>query len=122
MVDPLFPFVTVVFTNTNSSFDGFGFDDMTIGSTGPCSLVPGPADELLVETANGGAELHLKWTDASDADDHVLFMDQSPAGSFDVVAGTAPAGIIGLTVPMPEGNRFYLVAGSNSTCGVGPKR
>lgn len=121
VVDPGSPFVRVVFTNTNSTFDGFGFDDMSIGSVGQCSPLPGAATSLLVQKSNGGADLQFTWVDASDADDQVMFSDQNPAGRFDEVVGTSPSGGSGLTIAMPSSTRYYLVAGSNSTCGAGEK-
>jgi len=122
VIDSSFPFVKVIFTNTFSSFDGFGFDDMSIGSTGPCSPLPGPASDLFLEAPNAGSELHFTWTNAPDADDYVVFADQSPTGTFEQVVGTSSTGGVGLTIPMPSGNWYYLVAGSNAACGVGPKR
>lgn len=116
------PFTNVTFTNTNATLDGFGFDDMTIGSTGTCSSpAPGIATGLMLEIDEGGS-LHLTWTDAPNADDHVVFVADHADDLFNAVAGTAGSGAVGLTVPMPEGDKFYLVAGSSVECGVGPKR
>ena len=76
---------------------------------------------LEVASPNGGADLIFTWTDATNAEDYVVLEDDSPAGVFDTITGTAPSGLIGLTVPTPPGNRFYIVAGRNSACGLGPK-
>ena len=47
--------------------------------------------------------------------------DTAPNGIFNTVAGTAQNGTAGATLTPPPGSEFYLVAGSNSSCGLGPK-
>jgi hypothetical protein len=98
-----------------------GESDSTTGTTGSCAPMPGAASNLRLSTSNGGEALQLTWDDATDADSYVVFSDTSPDGTFNTVAGTAQSGIPGSTVGMPPGIEFYLVAGSNTSCGVGPK-
>ncbi|HYV85336.1 MAG TPA: hypothetical protein VFB49_05460 [Patescibacteria group bacterium] len=95
--------------------------DSITGRTPACSPMPGPVGNLQL-LAPGGGGLHLTWDDTTDADDYVVFSDTSPNGSFTTVAGTASSGAAGLTLAMPPGTEFYLVAGRNATCGVGPMR
>ena len=57
------------------------------------------------------------------ADDYVVFEDTAPDGGFSTETGTAMSGMDGLAVPVPPGDIVYfLVAGRNSSCGVGPKQ
>jgi len=97
-----------------------GESDSTTGTTGSCSPAPDPVENLrLVAPAAG--ELQLTWDDAANADGYVVFSDTAPNGAFDTVAGTAQNGTQGSTIGVPPGVEYYLVAGSNSTCGIGPK-
>jgi hypothetical protein len=98
-----------------------GESDNTTGTTDSCDPMPGPAGNLRLATLNDGQEVQLTWDDAANADDYVVFVDTAPNGSFSSVTGTAPSGTPGLTVHTPPGIEFYLVAGRNSACGVGPK-
>ena len=86
-----------------------------------CAPTPGQVTNLQVETANGGADLFFTWTDLPAANDYVVFEDAAPDDVFSTEAGTATSGVSGLTIPMPPGTKFYLVAGRNITCGLGPK-
>jgi len=81
---------------------------------------PDPVAGLRLEKTNGGSSLHLTWADTAHADDYVVLEDGVPGGSFSEVLGSASGGASGLTVPMPPGNLFFLVAGRNSGC-VGPR-
>ena len=77
---------------------------------------------LIVDKINGEADLLIRWSDVSEAEDYVVFSDGEATGSFEIEEGTAPSGGVGVIRPMPEAElRFYLVAGRNSDCGVGPK-
>jgi hypothetical protein len=53
------------------------------------------------------------------ADDYIVFDDASPGGPFTSQTGTAVTGAAGLTIGMPAGNRYYLVAGTSAQCGLG---
>lgn len=99
-----------------------GESENTKGSSATCALAPGPVSNLQLAMVNGGADLQLTWDDTTNADDYVIFSDTAPNGSFDTVVGTALSGASGLTVSMPAGSDFYLVAGRNSACGLGPRR
>ena len=77
---------------------------------------------LRLERTDGGLDLRLTWDDAANADDYLVFQDVAPNGPFNTVEGTAQSGTQGLTMPMSPASKFYLVAGRNSACGVGPKR
>jgi hypothetical protein len=98
-----------------------GESESITGTTATCSPLPGPVGNLRLATPGNG-DLQLTWDDATNADDYVVFSDTLPNGSFDTVAGTAQSGASGWTAGMPPGVEFYLVAGSNSICGVGPRR
>jgi len=98
-----------------------GESESTTGTTASCSPMPGPPGNLLLTPLGGGKDFQLTWDDSANADDYVVFSDTTPNGIFETVAGIAPGGSTGLTVAMPVGNVFYLVAGRNSICGLGPK-
>jgi len=99
-----------------------GEADEVSGTTATCTPMPGPAANLALDTMNSDADLKLTWDDAANADDYLVFSDASPNGAFSTVAGIASSGSTGLTVGTPSGIEFYLVAGRNRTCGIGPKR
>ncbi len=67
-----------------------------------------------------GSTLSFYWNDTPAAVDYVVYQDLSAQGGFLVPIGTSTSGVTGLTIPMPFGNRYYLVAGRNG-CGTGPK-
>jgi hypothetical protein len=98
-----------------------GESDSTTGTTGSCTPMPGPVGNLRLVTLSDGGELQLTWDDATNADGYVVFSDTAPNGTFNTVAGTAQSGTPGSTVGMPPGSEFYLVAGSNTSCGIGPR-
>jgi hypothetical protein len=98
-----------------------GESESTTGKTGSCAPMPRPVSNLQLVTLGGGQDLQLTWDDAMNADDYVVFSDTAPNGIFNTVAGTAQSGTPGSTVSMPPGSEFYLVAGSNPTCGLGSK-
>ncbi len=98
-----------------------GESDSTTGIAGSCTPMPGPVSNLRLATPGDGGDIQLTWDDATNADGYVVFSDTAPNGTFSTVAGTAQSGASGSTVGMPPGNEFYLVAGSNTSCGVGPR-
>jgi len=98
-----------------------GESESTTGTAGNCAPMPGAVSNLRPAAPNGGEEIQLAWDDATNADDYVVFSDTAPNGTFSTVAGTAPSGAPGLTVAAPTGTGFYLVAGRNASCGVGPR-
>ena len=98
-----------------------GESDSTTGTAGSCAPMPGPVSNLRLARPGGGGDLQMTWDDASNADDYLVFSDAAPNGTFTTVAGTAPSGTPGATVGTPPGSEFYLVAGSNASCGVGPR-
>ena len=87
-----------------------------------CSPVPAGVTDLSVELINAGTSLSFAWTDVPDADGYVLFRDGSGAGAFQMQAGMSTSGAIGITVPTPAGDAYFLLAGQNGTCGLGPRR
>jgi hypothetical protein len=99
-----------------------GESDETTGTTACCEPMPAPAANLRLRTLNGGADLQLTWDDALNADDYVIFGDTTPNGMFRTVVGTVASGTVGATLGTPPGVEFYLVAGRNSVCGIGPKQ
>jgi|SRR5262245_4565232 len=97
-----------------------GESDSITGTTESCTPTPGPAGNLSLASLNDGQEIQLTWDAAADADDYVVLVDTAPNGPFSSVAGIAPSGTPGLTLSTPPGIEFYLVAGRNSACGMGP--
>ena len=93
------------------------FDNDRVLRISECPLTA-EATGLMLAVVDGGANLQFTWIAAPGAIDHVVFEDLLPSGTFATETGQAPSGIPGLTVPMPAGNRFYLVGGRNG--GVGP--
>ena len=81
----------------------------------------GVVANLRLQKVNGGVSLKLTWNNTTNATDYVVFEDTSPKGAFSTQTGTSTSGVTGLTIPKPSINKFYLVAGRNSTCGVGPE-
>jgi hypothetical protein len=75
-----------------------------------------PEAERLTQLACGDVVHNLRT-----ALDYLIFSNTVPNGGFSNVAGTASSGASGLTVGLLAGNEYFLVAGRNSSCGVGPK-
>jgi len=78
-------------------------------------------NNLLLTPLSGGQDVLLTWDDTTNADDYLVFADTAPDGVFSTVAGSAPNGAVGLRVGLAPAIEFYLVAGRNSACGIGPK-
>jgi hypothetical protein len=110
-----------VFDETESGALPDGESEAISGSTTSCGHRPGAVSNLLLTPQGGGADLLLTWDDTTDADDYVVYSDTTPNGAFSTVAGTASSGTIGLSVGTLPGNQYYLVAGRNQGCGIGPK-
>lgn len=110
-----------VFDQTASGPLPDGESETITGSSKSCPHIPAAVTNLQIGTS-GGASLLLTWDDEADADDYLVFSDPSPNGSFSNVAGIATSGTTGLTLGMQSGDSYYLVAGRNSSCGLGPKR
>ena len=67
----------------------------------------------------------MNWEQLTGAVDFVVFEDSLPDGLFQTLAGVAddcasPGCEPELTLPLPTGDRYYLVSGRND-CGTGPK-
>jgi hypothetical protein len=93
-----------------------------ITGTSSCSPMPGTVDNLQLVAAADGSEVLLTWSDTADATDYLVFSDTDPNGIFSTVVATATSGATGVTVGTLSGDEYFLVAGRNSSCGVGPKR
>ena len=52
---------------------------------------------------------------------YVLYQDAVPEGEFLGFAGADFGGMLQITIPLPAGDRYYLIAGQNE-CGFGPKK
>src|SRR4029453_13321583 len=92
-------------------------------SLGPATLTlndPGVVQGLVLTQINGGADLHMNWGIGANATGYTVFQDAAPNGGFATVTGSSPSGVSGLTVTMPAGNVFYLVAVTKSG-GTGPQ-
>ena len=109
-----------VFDETESAALPDGEAEKISGSTASCGRRPGAVNNLLL-TPQGGGDLLLTWDDTTDADDYVVYSDTAPNGAFSAVAGTASSGTVGLSVGALPGDQYYLVAGRNQGCGIGPK-
>jgi len=88
---------------------------------------PDPVSQSLTLTTEPGAgapTLVFTWEEAPGADDYVVLQHTVASGDFTTVVGTATAGTgPTLSVPIPPGDLlFFLVAGRNQACGVGPIR
>jgi hypothetical protein len=111
------------FVVTWYSFEQDGSDVGIFGQRFHCQPQPAPVADLSLSLAQNGTKLHLGWSDASGASDYVVMQDGSPAGAFVTMTGMAADGDVGLMVPIPPGTfRYYLVAGRNPDCGLGPLR
>jgi hypothetical protein len=108
------------FDQTASGAMPDGETDVITGSNAACATTPGPVPNLMVTVSNNGANLQLAWGDATNAEDYVVYSDTAANGAFATVEGTAKNGN-SLTIPMPSASEYYLVAGRNAACGVGPK-
>jgi len=124
---PATPFALGI-SNNSSVFDQAGSgplpdgeSELTTGMSGSCSPMPGSVGSLQVSEPDGSGDAQLTWNDVADADDYLIFSDSSPNGAFSNVIGTASSGASGVTVGTLAGNEYFLVAGRNSQCGVGPK-
>ncbi len=84
-----------------------------------CATI-GEVGGLLLGKSADSSEISFTWSDELGAADYVVFQDSSPAGGFGAGIGTAASGTPGLTLEMPAGDHYFLVAGRNP-CGTGPK-
>ena len=81
----------------------------------------GAVANLRLQKINSGANLKLTWNNTTNATDYVLYEENVADGTFTTSTATSTSGVTGITIPMPSVNKFYLVAGRNATCGVGPQ-
>ena len=81
----------------------------------------GAVTNLRLSKVNGGASLTLTWNNTTNATDYVIYEDIAPDGTFTAQTGTSASGVTGLTMAMPAASKFYLIAGRNAACGVGPQ-
>jgi len=110
-----------VFDQTGTGPMPDGETDRISGTSKSCSPKPGTVGNLQLAQVAGGTDVQLTWDDTTNATDYVVFSDTSPNGSFSTVAGTAADGASGFSLGTLSGNEYFLVAGRNSSCGVGPK-
>jgi hypothetical protein len=94
-------------------------DGESESTAGTCAPVAGPVSNLRVGKLSGGSGLSLTWDSAANAQSYVAFTDGSANGPFGDIAGSNTYAATELTIPMPPGVQFYLVAGRNATCGMG---
>lgn len=90
----------------------------------PVTIVaPAAAVGNTLRLTESGAGVSFRWTDVSGADEYRLFTDPSPAGTFGATTGpSVTSGSPGIVAAPPTGAlACFLVAGSNPTCGFGPK-
>ncbi len=99
--------------------------DMSDPITVEVVKMPGevPPSTFRLAKTGGGTQIHFTWTNILGADYYHIYQDTSANGSFTTITTTASSGTVGATVAMPSDPiLFYLVAGANDTCGVGPKK
>jgi hypothetical protein len=85
-----------------------------------CLSSPAAVADLDLKALGGGASLQFTWTNTAGADDYVVYESGTANGAFSTITGSASGGTTGLTLPMPSGNRFYLIAARSLLCGEGP--
>lgn len=88
---------------------------LAVGQLAACST-PAPVSGLVVQKE--GDRLRLVWSNLSPGTDYMVQEDLSPAGLFLTDTGASTDGSIGLLIPVPIDNRFYLVSARND-CGTG---
>jgi hypothetical protein len=81
---------------------------------------PGAVTNLRLQRVNSGASLLMTWNNATNSSDYIVYEDTTPGGNLATQTGTSTSGATGLTIATPSASKFYLVAGRNATCGVGP--
>lgn len=86
-----------------------------------CTPQAGPVTDLRLTLENGGLDLRFTWTDSPDSDSYILFENGVPYELFSSVTG-AVSGAPGIVIPVPIGDRYYLLAAENAACGIGPRR
>lgn len=98
---------------------------MAMSAPAPVTVVAPPdpvAPTLQVDIPpQGRLVLRFQWEEAAGAEEYVVLQDTIPNGGFTTVVGVSPAGEPSLSVPIPPGDLLYfLVAGRNQGCGLGP--
>lgn len=88
---------------------------LAVGQLAPCST-PTPVTGLQVKKEED--RLRLVWSNLPGAADYQVQEDLSPTGLFLTETGVSTDGSIGLLIPVPLDNRFYLVSARND-CGSG---
>ncbi len=77
----------------------------------------------MLSKRNAGTQIHMVWDNVSGGDSYNIFQDLDPASTFATQVVSAPDGPTGVDIAMPTDTKvYYLVAGSNTTCGEGPKK
>ncbi len=88
-------------------------------------IVPMPPSvpNFMLSKRNAGTQIHMVWDNVSGGDSYNIFQDLDPASTFATQVVSAPDGPTGVDIAMPTDTKvYYLVAGSNTTCGEGPKK
>ncbi len=107
-----------VFDQTGAGPLPDGQVDTITGSTAACAFTPGPVTGLQVADP-GGATLILTWDPSTNADDYIIYMDTTPGGPYDTVAGTSNTTTV--TLPIPPASEYFKVVARNQSCGLGPR-
>lgn len=87
-----------------------------------CNPLPGRVTDLDVGWSVPGSDMSFTWTDTHDADNYLLYQDGFPGGAFVNLKAAAYSAADGITLPVPSGTTYYLLAASNQTCGEGALR
>ena len=100
-------------------------ETVTLMADGPpvCFPAPREVENLRLDKIDAGFEgpsLQFTWDDAPDADSYRVLADSQASGGFELVLGDATTGVDGLSVSMPPGTKYFVVAGRNDGC-QGPK-
>ncbi len=85
--------------------------------------MPGSVPKFKLSKTSNGSQIHMIWNNVSGGDEYRIYSDLVPSGSFSTMETIGYDGTVGVDIAMPtETKVFYLVAGWNSTCGVGTKK
>jgi len=85
-----------------------------------CTPGPVPVQDLSVSVVGGGTDLQFDWRDTAGSVAYDLYESGSPFEPFLGPAGSSTSGAAGLRIPLPAGDRFYLLTSTNPDCGEGP--
>jgi len=87
-----------------------------------CTPGPEAVRNLMVTVTGGGSELQVSWTDTPDSVAYDLYESGVPLEPFTGPVGSSTSGVMGVRLPLPSDDRFYLLTSTSPACGEGPRR